>query len=111
LDSSIIQGPFSVAPCQTLISRFATFASPWTGPCWTQIEALSPCVVRPAAHAAPPAMAMFMLHLATPLPAASPRCAVVFDQVRLCRYRFFATGDLGYRGTKGAVGLGHRSTL
>jgi hypothetical protein len=25
LDSSIIQGPFSVAPCQTLISRFATF--------------------------------------------------------------------------------------
>jgi hypothetical protein len=29
LDSSIIQGPFSVAPCQTLISRFATFASPY----------------------------------------------------------------------------------
>jgi hypothetical protein len=27
LDSSIIQGPFSVAPCQTLVSRFATFAS------------------------------------------------------------------------------------
>jgi hypothetical protein len=27
LDLSIIQGPFSVAPCQTLISRFATFAS------------------------------------------------------------------------------------
>jgi hypothetical protein len=27
LDSSIIQGPFSVAPCQTLISRFATFSS------------------------------------------------------------------------------------
>jgi hypothetical protein len=26
---SIIQGPFSVAPCQTLISRFATFASPY----------------------------------------------------------------------------------
>jgi hypothetical protein len=25
LDSSIIQGPFSVAPCQTLVSRFATF--------------------------------------------------------------------------------------
>jgi hypothetical protein len=25
LDLSIIQGPFSVAPCQTLISRFATF--------------------------------------------------------------------------------------
>ena len=25
---SIIQGPFSVAPCQTLISRFATFSSP-----------------------------------------------------------------------------------
>jgi hypothetical protein len=24
---SIIQGPFSVAPCQTLISRFATFPS------------------------------------------------------------------------------------
>jgi hypothetical protein len=29
LDSSIIQGPFSVAPCQTLISRFATFSSPY----------------------------------------------------------------------------------
>jgi hypothetical protein len=29
LDSSIIQGPFSVAPCQTLIPRFATFASPY----------------------------------------------------------------------------------
>jgi hypothetical protein len=27
LDSSIVQGPFSVAPCQTLISRFAAFAS------------------------------------------------------------------------------------
>jgi hypothetical protein len=29
LDSSIIQGPFSVAPCQTLVSRFATFPSPY----------------------------------------------------------------------------------
>jgi hypothetical protein len=27
LDSSIIQGPFSAVPCQTLVSRFATFAS------------------------------------------------------------------------------------
>jgi hypothetical protein len=27
VDSSIIQGPFPVAPCQTLISRFATFSS------------------------------------------------------------------------------------
>jgi predicted nicotinamide N-methyase len=27
LDSSVIQGPLSVAPCQTLISRFATFSS------------------------------------------------------------------------------------
>jgi hypothetical protein len=26
-DSSIVQAPFSVAPCQTLIVRFATFAS------------------------------------------------------------------------------------
>jgi hypothetical protein len=26
---SIIQGPFSVAPCQTLVSRFATFSSPY----------------------------------------------------------------------------------
>ena len=25
LDLSIVQGPFSVAPCQTLVSRFATF--------------------------------------------------------------------------------------
>jgi hypothetical protein len=30
LDLSIVQGPFSVAPCQTLISRFATFSSPYT---------------------------------------------------------------------------------
>jgi hypothetical protein len=28
-DLSIVQGPFSVAPCQTLGSRFATFASPY----------------------------------------------------------------------------------
>jgi hypothetical protein len=27
----IVQGPFSVAPCQTLISRFATFSSPYGG--------------------------------------------------------------------------------
>jgi ABC-type Fe3+-siderophore transport system permease subunit len=26
---SIVQGPFSVAPCQTLVSRFATFSSPY----------------------------------------------------------------------------------
>jgi hypothetical protein len=31
LDSFIIQGPFSVAPCQTLISRFATYSSPYDG--------------------------------------------------------------------------------
>jgi hypothetical protein len=31
LDSSIVQGPFSVAPCQTLVTRFATFASPYPG--------------------------------------------------------------------------------
>jgi hypothetical protein len=30
LDSSIIQGPFSVAQCQTLKSRFATFSSPYS---------------------------------------------------------------------------------
>jgi hypothetical protein len=30
LDLSIIQGPFSVAPCQTLVSRFATFSSLYT---------------------------------------------------------------------------------
>jgi hypothetical protein len=33
LDASIVQGPFSVAPCLTLISRFATFASPYAGAC------------------------------------------------------------------------------
>jgi hypothetical protein len=32
LDSSIVQGPFSVAPCQTLVSRFATFLSPYAPP-------------------------------------------------------------------------------
>ena len=31
MDSSIIQGPVSVAPCQTLISRFATFPSQGEG--------------------------------------------------------------------------------
>ena len=29
MDLSIVQGPFSVAPCQTLVSRFATFSSPY----------------------------------------------------------------------------------
>jgi hypothetical protein len=29
LDSPIIRGPFSAAPCQTLVSRFATFSSPY----------------------------------------------------------------------------------
>ena len=34
MDSSIIQGPFFVAPCQTLVSRFATFSSLYpTGGC------------------------------------------------------------------------------
>jgi hypothetical protein len=28
MDLSIIQGPFSVAPCHALVSRFATFSSP-----------------------------------------------------------------------------------
>jgi hypothetical protein len=28
---SIIQGPIPVAPCQTLVSRFATFASLYSG--------------------------------------------------------------------------------
>ena len=32
MDSSIVQEPFSVAPCQTLISRFATFSSPYMVP-------------------------------------------------------------------------------
>jgi hypothetical protein len=27
LDLSVVQGPFSVAPCQTLVSRFATLSS------------------------------------------------------------------------------------
>jgi hypothetical protein len=31
LDSSIIQGPFPVAPCQALISRFAPFGSAYAG--------------------------------------------------------------------------------
>jgi hypothetical protein len=35
----IVQGPFSVAPCQTLISRFATFAWPH-GRCAYDIEQL-----------------------------------------------------------------------
>jgi hypothetical protein len=43
---SIIQGPFSVAPCQTLISRFATFSSPYAG--------RPPSPARGAGCAAPP---------------------------------------------------------
>ena len=30
-------------------------------------------------------------------------------QVRFCRDRFFPTGELGYRGVRGAVGLRYRS--
>jgi hypothetical protein len=42
LDSSIIQGPFSVAPCQALISRFATFASLY--PCrWASCTSPASC--------------------------------------------------------------------
>jgi hypothetical protein len=32
-------------------------------------------------------------------------------QVRLCRYRFPPSGDLGHRGVRGAVGLGYRFTV
>jgi hypothetical protein len=42
LDSSIVQGPFSVAPCQTLISRFATFASPYVVEVGAVREATAP---------------------------------------------------------------------
>jgi hypothetical protein len=34
-DLSIAQGPFSVAPCQTLALRFATFASLYTACTWS----------------------------------------------------------------------------
>jgi hypothetical protein len=36
LDSSIIQGAFSVAPCQTLVSRFATFFVAVPGRAWLE---------------------------------------------------------------------------
>ena len=46
------------------------------------------------------------------------RCAVCglaahteCTQVRLCRHRVFPTGDVGYRGISGAVGLGYRFTV
>jgi hypothetical protein len=39
-----------------------------------------------------------------------PRAAGTQAQVRFCRCRFSATGDLGYRGIRGAVGLGYRFT-
>ena len=32
-------------------------------------------------------------------------------QVRFCRDRFSASGDLGYRGVRGAVGLGYKFTV
>jgi dynein heavy chain len=32
-------------------------------------------------------------------------------QVRFCRYRFSPTGELGYSGIRGAVGLGYRFTV
>jgi hypothetical protein len=32
-------------------------------------------------------------------------------EVRLCRYRLSLTGDLGFRGVRGAVGLGYRFTV
>jgi hypothetical protein len=35
----------------------------------------------------------------------------VGEQVRCCRYRLPPSGDLGYSGARGAVGLGYRSTV
>jgi hypothetical protein len=35
-------------------------------------------------------------------------CVLLSAKVRLCRHRFFHTRDLGYRGIRGAVGLGCR---
>jgi hypothetical protein len=52
LDSSIIQGPFSVAPCQTLISRFATFASQFTATRARGTAAVSRAAEREAAELA-----------------------------------------------------------
>jgi hypothetical protein len=58
---SIIQGPFSVAPCQTLISRFATFSSPYVGVCAAQFPWALDAIV-------PPALALFAALAAAPPP-------------------------------------------
>jgi hypothetical protein len=49
LDLSIIQGPFSDAPCQTLISRFATFSLPYRGPCTGRASRLAAAAAAVAA--------------------------------------------------------------
>jgi hypothetical protein len=37
--------------------------------------------------------------------------AKLLEKVRFCRDRFSPTGELGYSGIRGAVGLGNRSTV
>jgi hypothetical protein len=46
LDSSIIQGPVSVAPCQTLVSRLATFSSPQVMLAGSRLEHRCVCELR-----------------------------------------------------------------
>jgi hypothetical protein len=87
---SIVQGPFSVAPCQTLISRFATF----------------PLIAVPHAHAA--AAEAAGPELRARVEAARAHVVVVVAatllllllhvNVRFCRYRFPAT-DLNSKAT------------
>jgi hypothetical protein len=91
---SIIQGPFSVAPCQTLVSRFATFASPYdigvklTRSC--VVMAASAAVARTAACCALVIAASVAACCAASMSTAADVCAN--SQIRFCRDRFPPNG-------------------
>jgi hypothetical protein len=96
-DLSIVQGPFSVAPCQTLTLRFATFASlnrRRSSRRWSSSPCRSP---RPGCRRRWQVTIQPVLFL--------------FDtsQGEISPLPVPPTGDLGYRGVRDAVeGLGSR---
>jgi hypothetical protein len=123
LDLSIIQGPFSVAPCRTLISRFATFASLYeTDPGCGALD--SPPQLRSLRTAKLmggklSAEGMGALHAETTgalqklLETERERSAALksnLEQVRFCRCLFFPYRRLRIQGGQGRGGLGYRFT-
>ena len=110
---SIIQGPFSVAPCQTLISRFATFASPYHSCMETQQERALPLDAASMYAAQLETRVVLGSHLTRSSGRSSSPRAVADalaaglswgPQVRFSRYRYSPTGEFGYSGIRGAEG-------